>query len=340
MNLVRSRPGRVVVSVLVLALVAALLVALPRVLGTSWSPVRATLAALPLRDLGLLAGLWLAGLISYSRVLTGALPGLTTRRALLLNLSGSAVANVAPFGGAAGVGLNFAMVRSWRFSRASFATFTAVSNLWDWLGKLVLAGGVLGWLLARDVLPAGALRSGLQAALVGVAVVLLGVAAALGSRRLAAATGRGLDRAVFFRTTTFTAAVPALRAEVLEVVRHRWLAMTGGVAGYLLLQAVLLGACLHLLGSDLPVLAVLAGFAAERLLTLLPLTPGGAGFADAGCAAVLLALGGDPVVVAAAVVLYRAFTFLLEIPVGGLGLLGWWVARRRDGRSFAAGVPA
>jgi uncharacterized membrane protein YbhN (UPF0104 family) len=114
------------------------------------------------------------------------------------------------------------------------------------------------------------------------------------------------------------------------VARERWVPLTGGVAGYLLLQAVLLGACLHLLGSDLAPAAVLAGFAVERLLTLVPLTPGGAGFADAACATMLVALGGDPVVVAAAVLLYRGFTFLLEIPVGGLGILGWLIARRRS----------
>lgn len=315
-------------SAVVGAAVLVLLFALPRVVGTSWSPVRAALGSIPVHDLALLTLLWFAGLLSYSRVLTAALPGLSTRRALLLNLSGSAVANVAPFGGAAGVGLNFAMVRSWRFSRTSFATFTAVSNLWDWLGKLVLAGVVLGWLLARDLLPAGALLSALRFALVAVAVALLVVVAGLGSERLARGVGRLADRAVFFRPTHLVDTLPALRTQMVDVVRRRWAPMTGGVGGYLLLQALLLGACLHLLGSDLGVGAVLAGFAAERLLTLVPLTPGGAGLADAACAGVLLALGGDPVVVAAAVVLYRGFTFLLEIPVGGLGLLGWWVARR------------
>ena len=41
------------------------------------------------------------------------------------------------------------------------------------------------------------------------------------------------------------------------------------------------------------------------------------------------ALGGDPLVVAAAVLLYRGFVHLLEIPVGGLGILGWLLARSR-----------
>lgn len=306
-----------------------LIALLPRALGTSWNPVRAVLGALSARDLAILTVLWLAGLLSYSAVLTSSLPGLSTRRAMLLNLSGSAVANVAPFGGAAGVGMNFAMVRSWRFSPASFATFTAVTNLWNGLGKLVLAVLVLGSLMLGDSLPEGALLTALRVALLAVTGVLLAAVSILVVRSGATSLGRLLDRVVWFRRTTFATSVPALRTATVSVVRRRWVQLTGGMAGYLALQAVLLGACLHLLGSDLAVPVVLAGFAAERLITLLPVTPGGAGLADAACAGVLVALGGDPVVVAAAVVLYRGFTYLLEIPVGGIGILGWVLIRRR-----------
>jgi len=306
-----------------------LFMVLPRALGTSWDPVKEVLGALSVRDLTLLTVLWLVGLLSYSAVLTSSLPGLSTRRAMLLNLSGSAVANVAPFGGAAGVGLNFAMARSWRFSTASFVTFTAVSNLWNWLAKLVLAALVLGSLILGGSLPAGALLTALRVALLVVTGVLLAAVSILVVGSGAATLGRALDHVVWFRPTSFAMSVPALRTATAAVVRRRWAHLTGGMAGYLALQAVLLGTCLHLLGSVLAVPVVLAGFAAERLITLVPVTPGGAGLADTACAGVLVALGGDPVGVGAAVVLYRGFTYLLEIPVGGLGILGWILVRRR-----------
>ena len=47
-----------------------------------------------------------------------------------------------------------------------------------------------------------------------------------------------------------------------------------------------------------------------------PITPGGVGVADLGLVGVLLALGGDPVSVTGAAVLYRAFIFAVEIPRG------------------------
>ena len=58
------------------------------------------------------------------------------------------------------------------------------------------------------------------------------------------------------------------------------------------------------------------------------LTPGGVGVAQTGAAAVLIALGGDPVVIAAGVLLYSTFTFFLEIPVGGLVAARWWLTQR------------
>ncbi|WP_127784305.1 lysylphosphatidylglycerol synthase domain-containing protein [Rhodococcus sp. X156] len=333
---------RALASVAALATVVGLLLVLPRVLGTSWDPVSKVLAGVPLTALLLLAALWLAGLWSYTWVLTAALPGLTHRQALMLNLTGSAVANVAPFGGAAGVGLNFAMIRSWRFTRSAFATFTAVSNLWDWLGKLVFAGAVLAWLLSTGTLTSGPVLSAVRTAVVVLALVLVALLSALSSHRVARGCGTVLDQAVAGgmrlvrspRRSRMVDVLPQLRSSTVEVIQTAWLQMSVAVTGYLLLQVLLLGSCLHLLGEDLPVGVIAAGFAVERLLTLVPITPNGAGFAETACAGMLIALGGGAVGVAAAVLLYRGFTFLLEIPVGGLGIVAWLVQQSRRRRAL------
>jgi glycosyltransferase involved in cell wall biosynthesis len=108
--------------------------------------------------------------------------------------------------------------------------------------------------------------------------------------------------------------------------------MSLGITGYLALQAILLGWCLQLTGGGVSWQVVFAGFAVERALTVLPLTPGGIGVADLGLVGVLLALGGDPAGVAAGAVLYRAFVFAIEIPVGGGALALWLFLRRRTTR--------
>lgn len=339
---------RTFASIAAVATVVALLLVLPKVLGTSWNPVGEVLSRVPLNGLVLLTVLWFAGLWSYTWVLTAALPGLSHRQALMLNLTGSAVANVAPFGGAAGVGMNFAMIRSWRFTRSSFATFTAVSNLWDWLGKLVVAGVVLAWLLLSGMLTSGPVLSAVRTAVAVLAVVLLALLTALTSATVARSGGALVDVAVAQamravhspRRSTLAVTLPQLRLAAIQVIHARWIQMSVAVSGYLLLQAVLLGSCLYLLGEHLPIAAVAAGFAVERLLTLVPITPNGAGFAETACAGMLIALGGQPVQVAAAVLLYRGFTFLLEIPVGGLGIAAWLLQQSRRRRRATAPVSA
>jgi uncharacterized membrane protein YbhN (UPF0104 family) len=125
------------------------------------------------------------------------------------------------------------------------------------------------------------------------------------------------------------------RDEVVGVIGRRWAQLTIGTLGYAVLQAVLLWACLHAVGAPLGVTVVLAAFTVDRIMSMVVLTPGGAGFAEAGAAAALVALGGAPAAMAAGVLLYRGFTFALEIPVGGGWLAGWLWGNRRQLRLHA-----
>jgi uncharacterized membrane protein YbhN (UPF0104 family) len=320
------------------ALAAALLgYVFPRILGTTVGDVRSAFGALSVRDGVILAALWAGGLLVHSFVLTGALPGLTRRRALTLNLTGSAVANVLPFGGAAGVSTNYVMVRAWGIEPAGFAAFTLVTNLLLVLFKLALPTVALValWSLGGPV--STAMRWSALTSASALAVVTALGAAALASRPLAERTARvaaaGVDRvARLLRrdppTPTLAAGIVASRDIVASVLSRRWAQLSAGTVGYGLLQAVLLWACLDAVGVRLSPVVVLAAYAVDRVMTFAVFTPGATGFAEAGTAATLIALGGSAAPVAAGVLLYRGFTFALEIPVGGLILAGWVALRR------------
>lgn len=334
-----------------LALAAALVsVALPRLTGAALHEIRAVLGTVTLGWFVVLTVLWAAGLFTYSFVLTGSLPGLSRRRALTLNLTGSAVANVLPFGGAAGMSLNYLMLRSWRQSSTEFASFTLVSNLWGIMLRLALPAAALGVLVASgsDVSPL--LRSvALSASLLLVgAVTLLLVALARRSAalRVADLVGRVVDRAPRLgrgprRVSGGDLAghMVGLRDQVTHVVSRHWLQLSAGTIGYAMLQAALLWACVRSVGGDIAPATLLAAYAADRVLTLAVVTPGGAGVAETGIAAVLVTLGGAPAETGAAVLLYRGYTYLLEIPVGGIWL-GAWLLRRRRARRVVPQEPA
>lgn len=99
------------------------------------------------------------------------------------------------------------------------------------------------------------------------------------------------------------------------------------VASHVTLWLVLL-ACLRASGltqAQVPWQASLAAFAFVRLLSVLPITPGGVGVVEVGLTGPLI-VGLGPAAtakVAGAVLLFRAATYLLPIPLGALAYL-WW----------------
>ncbi|WP_157997194.1 lysylphosphatidylglycerol synthase transmembrane domain-containing protein [Kribbella rubisoli] len=305
---------------------AALVVLLPRAVGATWTEVGAVIGRVSPGSLALLAIVWIAGLWAHSFVLAASLPGLTKRRGLTLSLTGSAVANVLPLGGAAGTALNFTMVRRWGFSSSSFGGFLAVTTLLNVASKLGVIALALGLV---PILHSGSAFGSASLLFLPVPIVVAGGIWILADERAAVAVGRLLDKVV---RTRLEERLPALRRLILRLIRSGWQPMTVGMLAYLALQLALLWFCFQALHVPLGVPVLFTALAVERLLTLVPITPGSAGVVEVGTTAALVALGGDPAGVAAGMLLFRGFTYLMEIPVGGVMLAVWsWLGRRRTG---------
>jgi putative heme transporter len=140
---------------------------------------------------------------------------------------------------------------------------------------------------------------------------------------------------------------PRQAADLIAARGRRITATT--VASHLILWLVLL-ACVRGVGlsqAQVPWQTSLAAFAFVRLLTTLPITPGGLGITELGLVGILAAgVGpGAGAQVTAAVLLYRAVTYLPPIPLGAAAYLMWQHApallqqpgqRRRGGRKAEA----
>lgn len=333
-----------VTSSVVGALGIGLVAALPHFVGATWTAIGGNLATVSLPVLVGLAGLWFLGLLVHVPVLRAAMPGLGVRQALALNLSGSAVSNVLPVGGPAGMGLGYAMARSWGFPSDRFASFTVATNLWNAVGKFVVSMLILA---AAAVLGVG-LPSGLGAAVLGatvfMSVIAVGAVATFRTEAATASAGRRFD--ALLRRVRRTAEPDVCRSwlvrsrrELVATVRDGWTRMTVGVLLYLVLQALLLHACLGAVGARAGFAVVAVAFAIERLISLAPITPGAAGVAELGTVAALTSFGIDPVLAAAAVLLYRILMFALEIPVGGAIALVWFLRKRRTPVPELSAVP-
>ena len=305
---------RVTASLASLGLAAWLVVALvPAVGGVAWTAVGDQLRAVgPGTALGL-AALWLAGLWAYTYVLTGSLPGLRNTQAFSLNAAGSAISNVLPFGGAAGVAVTAVMASSWGHSARAITASALVSGLWNTLARAALP------LLALAVHGAVVVGRGVLVAAVAAAVVLTAAVALL---RL-----RWLSRVLGGRAARF---LLRLRRQTGRVVRDGWRRMTAGMLAYLLLQGVLLWCCLAAAGVQLAPGPAVAAFAVSRLLTLAVVTPGGVGVTENGTIALLVGLGTPAAPAVAGVLLFAFFTYLAEIPLGGAAWLSWSARRARS----------
>lgn len=344
------RWGRLLLAGALLALAGVLVFLAPAAAGTGWSEVGHTLntvGAAWMLGLGLV---WIAGLWSYGVVMTASLPGLSTRQALSLNLAGSAVANSLPLGGAVSLGLVTAMSRSWGFTRSSVTTFLMLTNLWNVLIRLLFGALAVAWFLTAGP----GLVTGPAALVVAALAVLLvlAVGAVLISEAALAWIGRISAVAVSVFRARFRPTKPAvpgseyaeglldLRSQMLTLVRSGWIRLTLGMLGYIVLLALLLGLGLRALGDPQPVILMLAVVGIERLVTALPITPGGAGAAEISLVACLTAAGVSGVHALTAALLYRFFTFIAEFPAGAAVALGWHLNQSRQrARSGAGDIP-
>ena len=296
---------------------------------------------------GEIAALLLAtasSLFTYWIVVVLATPGLTYPQAAVMTQSTTAVANSVPLGGAVSVGLTYAMLTSWGFSKARSTVSVVVTGIWNNFVKLAAPILALA-LLAFDGRTGGASVAAPIAGLAGLVGAIVLFALILRSEEFAASvgtvTGRWASavlRLVGRRPVMgWDRAVVKFRRQVIGLVQRRWVPLTlATVASYASLFLVLV-VSLRVMGvsdHDVGWAQVLAVFAFARLLTAIPLTPGGVGVVELALIEGLTRAGGDDAQVVAAVLLFRLLTYVLPIALG----LGTYIVWRRN-RSWLDSAP-
>ncbi len=305
--------------------------ALPKIADFSqvWSEVAemgwGELTKLFLATLGSIGTYWL--------VMVAGLPGSTFLQTAKVNLASTAVANTLPGGGAFGVGVTYGMYSNYGFSNPEISLQIIVTGIWNNFAKLALPVLALGFLALK-----GEVKGGLVvAAVVGLLVILaaLGLfAAILRSEQQAFAVGTKLQPIVTWlrkatkreAKTSFPQSIVRFRKDSLHLLRKRWLWLT--VTTFVSHAALFFVLILALRNvgvgqTEVSWAETLAVFAFVRLISAIPITPGGLGVVELGATAALVAAGGNEAEVVAAVLVYRALTYLLPIPLGIVAYLEW-----------------
>jgi putative heme transporter len=328
------RARRILRTVVSVALIAAIFgFALPRF--ASYRSVWASLDGMTWPQALLVGITAAASMASYWFMICAVLPALRLRQAAVVNLGSNAVANALPAGGALGMGVSWAMMSSWGVSTADYVLYTLVSGTWNVLARLGLPA--LALLIMLTATPPDAIL--IATAVVGL-VVLAAAAVGLGllvrSESFALRAGGVLQRGLAIACRLVRRQPPCdipgsllgFRRRAATLIAARGWRITATTAASQLILWLVLLACLRGVGlsqAQVPWQTSLAAFAFVRLLTALPLTPGGLGITELGLVGTLAAGAGPSVSaqVTAAVLLYRAVTYLPPIPLGAAAYLVW-----------------
>jgi len=250
---------------------------------------------------------------------------------ILSQLAGNAFNRVTPGGGATGAALQTRMLADAGYEYTTALTALAVVSLLITAALVAMPVLVIPGVITGTALP-GSL---LQAAWLGavVFVVMAGVGALLlATRRPVCILGDTVARIINlirFRKPKIEGLGHRLlveRDEIRETMGSRWLEAVGAAVGRWFFEYLVLLLALYAIDAKPDPWSVLLAFVAASVLSMIPLTPGGLGFVEAGLTATLVAAGIGAEKALAATLLFRLVSFWLPLPVGAVA--GWWFRRK------------
>ena len=331
----RARRGRVILRAAVPAVLiaAAFGLALPRV--ASYRAVWASIEAMTWPYALLVGTAATASMVTYWITIRAVLPWIGLRQAAAVSLGSNAVAGTMPVGGAVAMGVSWAMLSSWGISTADYVLYTLVTGIWN-VFALTGLPFIAVLVMATASRPDATMITGAAAGLTLLAAMATCLGLLLHSEAFALRADRVLQYGLAVAARLARRAPPASAAGSLPGFRDRagalltargWRITAATVASHLMLWLVLL-ACLRAVGLSQAQLAwqtSLAAFAFIRLLTVIPITPGGLGITELGLIGILAGGAGHEASaqITAAVLIYRAVTYLPSIPLGALAILTW-----------------
>lgn len=339
---VRSRWAPFAQSALALAIIGGIFFYfLPRIVdyGDVWTAAT-EMTWLEVATLALLA-LW--NQATYVLVEMAARPTLRFFQALKITQTSTAVSNTLPAGAALGAGLQTGMYVSYGFRPGDVAISMALTGFWNTFAKLAMPIVALAALAftgnSSDGLVAAAVLGlvALIATITALVVILRSERGAVRlGRRLTPLLNRALDLGRREAKDDWGRTFADFRRRTVTLLGQRWARLTvATLVSHTTLYLVLLLTLRHVGISNDEVAweEALAAFAFIRLLSALPITPGGLGVVELGLTAALTAAGGPRAEVVAVVLVYRVLTFVLPIPAGALLYFAW---RREKGRAARA----
>lgn len=306
----------------------------PRLAGVAvrWFVVLAVLELCSFASLWWLARIALAPSSGDAGLTDGAVPALGWGTTATAQLAGNAASKVVPGGAATGSVVQAKVLISAGQPASTVASGLTAVNLLSAAVLLLLPVLTIPALIIGPP-PARQLQLGLVVSVIlAVVIVAVGVTA-LTWPWLVALVGRGIGRIVHLVHAPVTPerladSLLAQRDRIAAAFdRHWWRAAVAAAANRMFDYAALVAALVAFEAHVRPA-EVLLAYVVAQAFAIIPITPGGVGFVDAGLTALLVLVGVPADTALISTLLYRLFSFWLPIPLGVLAWAGWRTTRR------------
>ena len=334
----RLSVGQVVAFAVGLVIIAGIfLFAVPKFAdyGAVWDAIR-TLT--PLEFWSLFA-VMVFNLYTYWLANQAGLIGMSIWQSAVETQTSTTVANTLPAGGALAIAMTAAILESWGFTVSEITLFVGVTGIWNIFAKL----GLPVVALALLVVTGHSYPAMVAAAVIGVVTLVIALVLLIlvfrsetMARRIGGGIGRALDgvRRLFRKQPHGDLGDKAVRfrRETIILARRRWWMLTWTTLLSQIALCLVLVLSLRHMGlseQELPFVEIFAVYSFSRLLSAVPITPGGVGVIDLGYIAGLTAFyGAEKAQIVAGVLIFRVLTFGIQIPLGAVTYVIWRRTKR------------
>jgi uncharacterized protein (TIRG00374 family) len=236
-------------------------------------------------------------------------------------LAANAFNRITPGGGATGTALQAHMLSDAGFDLPEAATAVTVQSLLSTAAVLSMPIFAVPAIIAGTQVPSGLLQAAWVGAVLFVLMAVIGVLL-FATNRPVCAVGAASERVARFLHLRRRPR-PGLGDRMLEArdaiktqIGAKWPQVVGLSLGRWCIEYAMLLIALHAIDANPNPALVLLSFVGANVLGLLPFTPGGLGFVEAGLTATLVLAGVTADAAILATLVYRLVTYWLPLPIG------------------------
>lgn len=287
------------------------------------------LSALGGGQVAVLAVLAVFPILAAASMWPAAVPTIRFVPAVLLYLSCTAVGYVLPAGAAVATAMSMGMLAVLGVPGKEIPAVVLVTGVSNTVVRMAIPVLAYAFAVATGetwtALRASAIVGG-----VAVVVILVGLllvfATGRTTRGILGVVARPVERiSARFGAKAFDMgeAAEGFRTATFHVARGRWPYLAAAALLFPTAQLAVLWTSLVFLGAEPDPARVVGSFAIVSQVAAIPITPGALGVAEVSLIGALRAAGVATSAATTATLLYRFFTYVILIPLGGLAYLGW-----------------